>query len=131
MGSMRWALSWRVGRSKYSQSRKVSLERFVLSSLLGNVVCATIVAVLFTNLSAGQVATGTPPLGSYGGGPFDVVNLGNFNVRFAVPIRQKAGRGLPFTYSVSYDSSIWAPVTSRASTCWQPATAFGWQGLDP
>ncbi len=34
----------------------------------------------------GQVPTGTPPLGSYGGTPFDVVNLGNLNVHFVIPV---------------------------------------------
>jgi predicted ATPase len=31
---------------------------------------------LFVQPSLAQVATGTPPFGSFGGGPFDVVNLG-------------------------------------------------------
>ncbi|MGA7630598.1 MAG: hypothetical protein WCB11_07510, partial [Terriglobales bacterium] len=49
-----------------------------------------------TGVLSGQVATGTPPFGSFGGGPFDTVNLGNLNVHFAIPVLNKAGRGLPF-----------------------------------
>jgi len=37
-------------------------------------------------------ATGTPKFGSFGGGPFDVINLGNLNTHFTVPVIHKAGR---------------------------------------
>src|SRR6266481_7869126 len=77
--------------------------------------------------STGQVATGTPTFGSFEGGPFDTVNLGNLNVHFAVPILHKAGRGIPFTYDFSYDSSVWTPVGSSGSQSWQPAANWGWQ----
>ena len=73
-----------------------------------------------------QVATGAPPFGSFGGGPFDTVNLGNLNVHFSVPVVHKAGRGMPFTYDLSYDSSIWTPVTSGSTTTWQPTFNWGW-----
>ena len=63
--------------------------------------------ILATGLASGQVATGTPAFGSYGGGPFDTVNLGNLNVHFSIPILHKAGRGMPFNYDLSYDSSVW------------------------
>jgi RHS repeat-associated protein len=76
-----------------------------------------------------QVSTGMPPYGSFGGGPFDVVNLGNLNVHFSIPVLHKAGRGTPFTYDLSYDSSIWTPVTSSGVTQWQPATNWGWRGI--
>jgi len=64
----------------------------------------------------GQVATGTPAFGSFGGGPFDTVNLGNLNVHFTVPMINKAGRGTTFNYNMAYDSSVWAPVTQRTWT---------------
>src|SRR4029078_12285281 len=59
-------------------------------------------------------------------GPFDSVNLGNLNVHFAVPILHKAGRGIPLAYDLTYDSSIWTPVTVGSTTTWQPATNWGW-----
>lgn len=78
---------------------------------------------------AAQVATGTPPFSSIGGGPFDAVNLGNVNVHFAAPIIHKAGRGMSFDYDLSYDSSIWSPVGVSGSQTWQPvADNWGWQG---
>ena len=61
---------------------------------------------LLSQIAPAQVATGTPPYGSFGGGPFDTVNLGNLNVNFVIPVFHKAGRGTPFTYDLSYDSSI-------------------------
>jgi len=88
-----------------------------------------LVAVIFVVASAfGQVTTGTPPLGSFGGGPFDTVNLGNLNVHFSIPIVNKAGRGMPFTYALSYDSSIWTQVTNSGVTSWFPTANWGWKG---
>jgi YD repeat-containing protein len=86
-----------------------------------------ILAVL-APLSFGQVATGTPPFSSAAGGQFDTVNLGNLNVHFAIPVLHKAGRGIPFAYDLTYDSSIWTPVTSSGSTYWQADSNFGWGG---
>jgi len=65
---------------------------------------------------------GTPPFGSFGGGGFDTFNPGRLNVHFVVPILNKAGRGMPFTYSLSYDSSVWYPLTEppRWTTSWSP-----------
>ncbi len=79
--------------------------------------------------SQAQVATGAPLFGSFGGGPFDIVNLGNLNVHFAIPVVEKAGRGMPFTYDLSYDSSIWYPVTCSSGQCWTPVSNFGWRGV--
>jgi hypothetical protein len=75
-----------------------------------------------------QVATGTPPFGSFAGGP-DVINLGNLNANWTIPILNKTGRGMNFVYNVVYDSSVWYPVTSGSTTSWQPVANWGWQGL--
>src|ERR1700730_7431256 len=75
--------------------------------------------------SGGQVTTGTPPFGSFGGGP-DIVNLGNLNAHINVPVFNKAGRGLSFNYNLTYDSSVWYPVTSGGTTTWQPVADWGW-----
>ena len=84
---------------------------------------------LTSAVALSQVSTGRPPYGSFGGGPFDIINLGNLNVRFAIPVLHKAGRGMAFSYDIGYDSSIWTPVTSSGVTQWQPASDWGWQGL--
>jgi YD repeat-containing protein len=72
----------------------------------------------------GQPATGLPPFGSFSGGPFDVVNNANLNVHFQIPIVNKAGRGLPFSYALTYDSSVWYP-----SGAWVPVSNWGWKAV--
>lgn len=93
------------------------------------------------SFSQQQPSVGLAPFGSFGGGSFDVVNLGNLNVHFAVPINHKAGRGVPFIYGdLIYESTIWQPVTTGGVLSWQPITSinsgssavgsyWGWQGL--
>jgi RHS repeat-associated protein len=77
-----------------------------------------------------QVAIGTPPFGSFSTGGPDVINLGNLNAHWEFPIVSKAGRGLPFTYSIPYDSSIWAPTPVNGALSWLPSTSsFGWPTL--
>jgi RHS repeat-associated protein len=79
-------------------------------------------------ISLGQVAKGTPKFGSFGGGPLDTINLGNGNVHFDVPILSKGGRGIPFTYALSYDASLWTATTVSGVQQWTPATNYGWRG---
>jgi RHS repeat-associated protein len=86
------------------------------------------IAALFPLSASGQVATGNPPFASFGGGPFDTVNLANLNVHFGIPVISKAGRGIPFSYTLVYDSSVWYPVGSSGSQIWTPVANFGWAG---
>ena len=74
----------------------------------------------------GQVTTGTYPFGTFDKPGFDTINVGNLNVDFAVPVLNKAGRGMPFYYALAYNSSIWTPTVVSGSTLWQPSPAFGW-----
>src|SRR3989441_9618456 len=87
--------------------------------LLAGLVLASAEVVL------GQVATGTPPFGSFGGGPLDTVNLANLNVYFRVGVIAKAGRGIPFPHSLAYNSSVWTPVGVSGSQTWQPDSNWG------
>ncbi len=76
-------------------------------------------------------ATGTPPFGSFSGGP-DIINLADLNVYLQIPVFHKAGRGLNFSYDLAYDSSVWYPVGSSGHQSWQPVSGtWGWQGLAP
>lgn len=88
-------------------------------------LCVTTMLIALVGSSLGQVSTGTPPWASLGGGPFDVVNLGNLNAHFGILVRQKAGRVTPFIYEIGYDSSFWIPVTINGTKTWQP-NAYGW-----
>src|ERR1700738_142656 len=83
--------------------------------------------------SSAQVAIGTPPFGSFSTGGPDVINLGNLNAHWEFPIVTKAGRGLTFTYSIPYDSSIWTPTPVNGALSWLPPStstgSFGWPTL--
>ena len=78
----------------------------------------TLIALVASSTVYGQVATGVPSSDSFGGGPFDSVDLGNLNVHFAVPITHKAGRGMPFNYALTYDGSVWTPQTVSGQKTW-------------
>jgi RHS repeat-associated protein len=73
-----------------------------------------------------QVATGTYPYGTYDKPGLDTINVGSLNVHFAIPILNKTGRGIPFTYNLSYDSSIWTPASVSGAMRWQPVGGLGW-----
>jgi hypothetical protein len=90
------------------------------------VFCAPIILTFVFSLSCfGQVPTGAPPFSSVGGGP-DEINLENLNSHISVPVLNKTGRGLPFAYNLSYDTSVWYPVVSGGTTTWQPVANWGW-----
>src|ERR1700728_1102203 len=84
--------------------------------------------LISTHLLVAQVATGTYPYGTYDSASVDTINVGNLNVHFAIPILNKAGRGMPFTYALSYDSSIWMPESVSGVWEWQPVNNWGWRG---
>ncbi len=84
-------------------------------------------AIIIIAIAAdGQVATGTYNYGTFDNKGFDTINVGNLNVHFAIPVLNKAGRGVPFTYDLSYDSSIWVPVSVSGVEQWQPVGNWGW-----
>jgi RHS repeat-associated protein len=82
-------------------------------------------ALIYCSPTPAQVATGTPPFGSFGGGP-DVINLANLNAHLTVPVFGRAGRGMPLTYSLAYDTSVWYPTTSNGVRTWEPTVNWGW-----
>lgn len=99
------------------------MKRFALC------IFACIALLLVTSSSSvSQVSTGNYPLGSYTSGP-DVTNLGNLNVNFRIPVLVKPGRGIPFTYELSVDTSIWIPTLVSGSRTWQPVGGWGWKDV--
>jgi RHS repeat-associated protein len=91
-----------------------------------SLISALLTASLAFATASAQVSTGTPLFSTAGGGPIDAINLGNLNVHLTIPVLNKAGRGVPFFYNLTYDSSIWIPVTAFGTTQWTPATNWGW-----
>jgi RHS repeat-associated protein len=109
----------------------------VLSSRATRGICFFFFCVLLFALPASaqlDIALGTPSSGTFSGGP-DIVNLGNNNVHITIPILHKAGRGTNFQMDVTYDTSVWFPVTGSGSTFWSPVSSsggvatWGWQGI--
>lgn len=88
-------------------------------------VAIALTCTLTVPVCRAQVTTGTPPFGSFSGGP-DVVNLANLNVELSIPIVNKSGRGLPFNYALSYNSSGWYPLSQSGTVSWQPNSYFSW-----
>jgi RHS repeat-associated protein len=86
-----------------------------------------LVGLLPSPVSA-QVTTGTPPFGSFSGGP-DVINNANLNAHWTIPVLHKPGRGgFNFGYDLSYDTSVWYPVGVSGSQTWQFVNNWGWSG---
>ena len=84
-----------------------------------------VVTVLAPFALQAQVATGTLPFGSFAGSP-DVVNLANLNVLLTIPMVNKPGRGTPFNYNLTYNSSVWTRLGTGGSGSWQPVFNWGW-----
>src|SRR6266404_1597361 len=53
------------------------------------------------------------------------------NTHTTIPVLHKAGRGLPFAYDLTYDSSVWYPVGLTGHQTWSPISTWGWQGALP
>ncbi len=86
-------------------------------------VLLLICPLCFTVQVRAQVPTGTPAFGSFSEGP-DVINLANLNSHLTIPVLHKAGRGVNFSYDLTYDSSVWY----RVGSTWHPVVNFGWSG---
>jgi RHS repeat-associated protein len=87
--------------------------------------CLLLLLIFATSLASAQTQTGTPPFGSFGGGP-DVIDLANLDSHISIPIIHRAGRGTGFVYNLNYESLVWYPVTSGGVTTWQPTNNWGW-----
>lgn len=66
-----------------------------MSRILRRTTLLIIVGWCGLGVGLAQVATGLPPFGSFGGGPFDTVNLADLDVHLQIPIVNKPGSGLP------------------------------------
>ncbi len=72
---------------------------------------------------AQAVATnGTPAYNSFSGGP-DVINDGNLNIHYSVPVFARAGRGIPFSLSLPVDNGSWYTFQD-AFGAWRMGSSF-------
>ena len=88
-----------------------------------HIICAFVIMLASAAPTRAQVATGLPPYGSLSGGP-DVVDNANLNVHLSFPVLQKAGVGIPFSYILSYDTSVWSPDNPYGGYMW--SSVGGW-----
>src|ERR1700722_10973265 len=93
-------------------------------SLLFLIAHVLISVGLVTKSASAQVATGTPPFSSMSGGP-DVIDLANLNAHVSVPVLHKPGRGMDFTYDLTFDSSVWFPSLLSGVNTWTPDANWG------
>jgi hypothetical protein len=89
---------------------------------------AVFVLVFFAGAASCQVSTSNYAYGTFDNKGFDTINVGNLNTHFSIPVINKPGRGLPFSYNLSYDSSVWVPATVDGILTWTPVQNFGWRG---
>ena len=53
-----------------------------------------------------QGQTGVPPFSTVAGGP-DAINLADLSIHYLIPVYGRSGRGLPFSFTTSYDNVVW------------------------
>ncbi len=92
---------------------------------LQRIVVLLLLVWAFAQIGFTQAATGLPPFGSFALGEIDAVNLANGNVHIQIPLVHKAGRGIPFDYLWSNDSTVWTPLGGK----WVAAPNWGWRSI--
>ncbi len=94
----------------------------------GHLCSAILVGALFLG-ATGALAqspgpgTGFPPYGSFQAGGFDIVNLQNLNVNFAIPLVSSLGRGLDLRVAQPYNSLVRSVGSFRPPQCWTGKSA--------
>jgi hypothetical protein len=92
------------------------------------VVCVFLLG--FSSLAVAQnLGTGLYAFGSFDSRGFDSINIGNLNTHFEIPIVNKQGRGLPFSYSLVYEGLIWSSTGSVGNNVWQADGTWGFRGV--
>jgi hypothetical protein len=77
---------------------------------------------------AAQGQTGLYPNGSFDNVGLDTIDRGSLNVHFAIPVVNKAGRGLGLSYQLVYDGLVWRPANAAGVPTWTPSIDFGLHG---
>jgi len=72
--------------------------------------------------------TGMPRFGSFANFGPGTLNLANLNNHLGFSIFTKGGRGMPFNFNLSHDTSIWYPADVSGNNVWQPVPNWGWRG---
>src|SRR5215472_2391535 len=70
------------------------------------------------------VSIGVPQFSTTTNGP-DNINLGNLNVSWQFPIFSKPGRGIPFSFALAYNNTVWKQ-TAVNNFSLSPVANLGW-----
>jgi RHS repeat-associated protein len=89
-------------------------------------IASALVIFLSGSFALAQVAPSAYPFGTFDTKGIDTINVGNLNLHLSIPIIQKAGRGVPFSYALTYDSSVWQVVSVSGTATWTPVQGWGW-----
>ncbi len=100
----------------------LKLDRFWITSGLA------LILLLAHPCLMGQAATGTPPFSTSIQVPEGALDVANNNVHIPIGVIDKAGREMPFYYTLSYDSLIWYPSSVSGTNTWTPVANWGWHG---
>jgi RHS repeat-associated protein len=69
--------------------------------------------------------TGVPPFASFSQNQFAMINNGNLNGIFVIPIMSSPGRGISVNLNAAYNSQVWAPeFNGGGALAWTPIA--GW-----
>ena len=100
-------------------------------TIFRSLLAAAVILLIESHSSVAQtqLATGAQPFGSFTPMSFETFNNGNLNMHFEIPIVAKSGRGMSFSYSLAYDSSVWSPTSSSGSGTWVPQGTWGWSAI--
>ena len=92
----------------------------VSAALAATLPCA------YAQTGAGTPATvGVGEFSSLTGG-VDQVNLGNLDIHLQIPLYTTAGRGIPVTYYLQYDSNFWTVADNALAQVSSNCGMFGW-----
>src|SRR5258708_28699990 len=69
-------------------------------------LAAMILAIVSISWAQQVAGNGTPAFNSFSAGP-DLINDGNLNFHFSVPVFARGGRGTPFSLSLPIDTGAW------------------------
>ena len=116
--------SWSVSGTGHRTSSFRNLRAFRTAFISGRALILLgllLLAMCFVQASLAQTITGLPAMAPLQGFGVDTVNEANLNLHIAIPLINKPGRKLPFSYLLNYDNTTWTPVQNSNGTWkWSP-----------
>src|SRR6266852_3443444 len=93
-------------RTAYLPSSSLRREAKAMKPIHAVLAVVALSIAIPVGLAQQVTGNGTPAFNSFSGGP-DLINDGNLNFHFGVPVFARGGRGLPFSLSLPVDNGAW------------------------